>query len=185
MEMRRIGLAAAVFVAPFASQTSVASPFDEVRAGILVQGFGPFESPDKEDGLGINGEVLFNPLEGLSFIGAPRPHLGFTVATAENATSQIYTGLTWEQHIARRFFLNGGLGVAVHDGETSFDPFDPDIAEKSFLGCRALFRVSGGGGVMLTERVSASVHLDHISNAGLCSENEGLDNLGARLGYRF
>ena len=38
---------------------------------------------------------------------------------------------------------------------------------------------------MLTDKVSAAVHYNHISNAGLCSDNEGLDHLGARLGLRL
>lgn len=182
--MRSIVLAAAGLACLFVAQTSIASPFDEIRIGAVSQGLGPF-SPNKEDGVGINGELLFNPLGPSGLGGAIRPHVGVTVATGEFATSQIYAGLTLQQSFARRFFLGAGVGVAVHDGETSFDPFDPNGSDKSFLGCRALFRLNADLGYMLTERVSASLHVDHISNADICDENEGLDNTGVRLGYKF
>ena len=177
-----IAFFAAAVAAPLGAHAQ--SIFDEVRGGLLLQSVGPFSS-DKESGVGINGELLFKPLEGLSFIGAPRPHIGFSIATDSDATSQGYFGLTWEQHLGRKFFVNAGFGGAIHNGETDFDPLDPNINTTKYLGCRALFRLSGGVGYMLTDRVSASVHLDHISNAGLCDENEGLDNTGLRLGYKF
>lgn len=182
--MRSMVLAAAGLAGIFGPQMAGASPFDEVRIGAVSQGLGPF-SPNKEDGVGINGELLFRSVVNSVPGGSLRPHAGITVATGENATSQIYAGLTWEQRFARRFFLDAGVGVAVHDGETDFDPFDPDFLDKSYLGCRALFRLSAGLGYMVTDRVSASVHVDHISNADICDENEGLDNTGVRLGYRF
>lgn len=165
-------------------QPGAAGAIDEIRGGVLLQGAGPI-SPDKEEGAGINAEILFRPLAALSAIGAPRPHLGFSAATDGDATSQIYGGLTWELSLTAKFFADAGLGLAVHDGETDFDPMDPNIGSTQFLGCRALFRLSGDLGYRLTERLSVSLHADHISNAGLCSENEGLDNTGLRLGYRF
>jgi lipid A 3-O-deacylase len=166
------------------AQAAAASPIGEVRAGVFAQGLGPF-SPNKEDGVALNGEVLFKPIGALRFIGAPRPHVGLSVATGEHATSLGYAGLTWRQGVASRLFVEGGVGVAVHDGETEFAPPDPLINERNYLGCRVLFRLSADLGVMLTDRLSASVHADHVSNAGLCAENEGLDNAGFRLGYRF
>lgn len=175
---------AAVLAALLTATGAGAAPIDEVRGGVLVQGLGPLAS-DKEDGVSLNGEFLFSPLRSLSFIGAPRPHLGLSVATGEYATSQIYAGLTWELNVTPVFFLNAGVGVAVHDGETDFNPPDPLVGERNYLGCRALARLSGGVGYRLTPNLNAALHLDHISNAGLCSENEGLDNMGLRLGYSF
>ena len=58
------------------------------------------------------------------------------------------------------------------------------IGQKS-LGCKVLFRESAALGYLVTEKHSLSVALDHISNASLCSSNEGLDALGMRCGYRF
>lgn len=165
-------------------QPGAAGVVDEIRGGVLLQGAGLI-SPDKEEGAGINAEILFRPLAALLAIGAPRPHLGVSIATDGDATSQIYGGLTWELPLTTKFFVDAGLGVTVHNGETDFDPTDPNIDSTQFLGCRALFRLSGDLGYRLTDRPSISLHADDISNAGLCSENEGLDNTGLRFGYRF
>jgi hypothetical protein len=53
------------------------------------------------------------------------------------------------------------------------------------LGCRVLFRESLSVGVRFMKHHSLSVMVDHISNAGLCDHNDGLDTLGVRYGYRF
>lgn len=168
----------------FSAEAGAAGPVDELRLGVLAQGTGPF-SGDKEDGAGINVEALFRPLSGLSAVGAPRPHLGGSVATDGDATSHIYGGLTWEQHFTPKLFLDLSGGVAVHNAETDFDPGDSNIDSTKYLGCRAAFRVSSDLGYRLTGRLSVSLHVDHISNAGLCDPNEGLDNAGVRLGLRF
>lgn len=161
--------------------------FDEVRAGVYAQGCcGP--GSDKEQGAAINAEALFASPDFLSVLGAPRPLIGATVATDSDATSQIYSGLEWRVDVTPRWFVAAGAGVAVHNGET--DRFDPvadagRVDHTVFLGCRALFRLAGDVGYRLTGRVSASFHWNHISNAGLCRENEGLDQMGARLGLSF
>jgi lipid A 3-O-deacylase len=179
--MRIVSLAAALAVI---AAPAVAGPLDEVRGGVYLQGLGPF-SPNKEEGVGLNAELLFNRLEALKFIGAPQPHVGVTAATGDLATSVIYAGLLWEYDFTERIFINGGFGLAIHDGETRFTPPDPLANDRSYLGCRALFRLSADLGVRLTDRFSAMIHTDHMSNADLCSENEGLDNTGLRFGYDF
>ena len=161
-----------------------ASPIEEVRAGALIQGLGPF-SPNKEDGVAINGELLFRSVADFGEWGTLRPNLGLNIATAEFATSSIYGGLLWQADISRRVFIDFGAGLAIHDGETSFNPPDPLINERNYLGCRAEFYLQADLGYRLSERLSAMIHVDHMSNAGICSENEGLDNTGFRLGYQF
>jgi lipid A 3-O-deacylase len=174
-----IGAVAAVFPA-----ISSASPFDEIRAGVYAQGVGPL-TRNKETGAAINAELLFKSPEALSFLLSPRLNLGASIATDRDATSQVYGGFVWQQTIAQRYFIAAGAGLAVHNAETDLELSDPDIATTKYLGCRVLFRFSGDLGYMLTDRLSASIHYDHISNAGLCSPNEGLENSGFRLGYRF
>lgn len=171
----------------FFSAPAYAQGIDEARIGVTAQGFGGW-SPDLEQGAGVNLELLFESPRFLSVIGSPRPLIGANIAADSDATSQIYAGVEWKAYLAKRFFAAGMVGGAIHNGET--DPFDPvadagRINNTQFLGCRALLRLSADVGYDLAERVSASVHWSHISNAGLCDENEGLDNLGVRVGYRF
>ena len=174
-----------VLLAGFVEQ-AFANPIDEVRIGVLAQSCCGF-ARDEEQGVALNIDAAFSAPRVLRVIGAPRPVVGATIATDSDATSQIYAGLEWRlEH--RRFFVSGLAGGAIHNGET--DRFDPvEDADRSlntlFFGCRALFRLSADLGYRVTDRLRASVHWSHISNANLCSDNEGLDHLGARIGVGF
>ena len=53
------------------------------------------------------------------------------------------------------------------------------------LGCTPLFRESGAVGVRLSANWSVMATLERLTNAGACSENRGLTNVGARVGYTF
>lgn len=177
-----------IFIALIAGCISLAGaayagPLEEVRAGLYAQSCCGFGS-SKEQGAAINAEAVFQSPRFLSVLGAPRPVVGATYATDSDATSQIYAGLEWRAEISR-WFVAAGVGGAIHNGET--DRFDP-IADAGrvdstvFFGCRGLFRLAGDVGYRVTDRLSASFHWNHISNAGLCSDNEGLDQMGFRLG---
>ena len=183
MKMNSIFIALVIVFAPGAAH---AGALDEARLGVLAQGWGG-PGAHREQGAAINLEALFKSPEFLSAIGGPRPVLGATVATDPEATNQIYAGLDWTIDFGDRFFVSGLVGGAIHDGETKFDPLTdgPRIGDTVFYGCRALFRLSADLGYRLTERVSVSAHIAHISNAGLCQVNEGLDQTGIRIGYRF
>jgi len=159
---------------------------DELRVGVFAQGWGNI-GKDKEQGVGFNLETAFVSPGFLSAVGSPRPHLGVTIASDSDATNQVYFGLEWQAYLKRRLFASISLGGAVHDGETKYTEVvdRPRRSNTLFLGCRALFRVAGDIGYDVSERVRLSVHMAHISNANLCSVNEGLDHFGARLGYRF
>lgn len=176
---------AALAMASFVSQAR-AVELDELRFGVLAHSCCGFGS-SKEGGVALNGEAVFSSPRFLSVLAKPRPVIGASIATQEGATSQFYSGLEWRADISR-WFVSAGLGVTVHDGET--DRYDPvadaaRVDDTIFFGCRALFRLAADAGYNLTERVSASVHWNHISNAGLCSDNEGLDHLGVRVGLSF
>lgn len=155
----------------------------EIRGGVFSHDTGVFSS-NEEDGIALNGEILFNAPDFLRYIGNPRPHIGGTWAVEDGSTSQAYFGLTWEADFWRdRMFVYGSFGGAIHTGETGPESEIPP--DRKALGCRALFRESLGLGVNLTPRVNVAAHLDHISNARLCDQNEGLENAGVRFGYRF
>jgi lipid A 3-O-deacylase len=187
MLVYRAVFAAIILIAAAPVSASAEITIEELRGGILAQGCCG-QGTNKEDGVAINAEIVFASPKFLSVLGSPRPVVGASVATNTGATSQIYTSLEWRFKLSPRFFVSGGGGVAIHDGET--DPFDPvaDAARISttlFLGCRALFRLNGNVGYQISDRVSAMFYWAHISNAGLCQDNEGLDHTGMRLGYSF
>ena len=150
----------------------------EVRAGLFAHDQGPFSS-NKEDGVDINLEVIFISPDVLDIIWGPRPHFGLT-GNSSGDTSQAYVGLGWEWDFWRTWFAGFTLGGAIHDGKNTTSRLD-----RKELGCRVLFRQSIDFGYRFSKRHSVMAQLSHISNAKLCSENEGLENIRIRYGYRF
>ena len=150
----------------------------EIRGGILAHDTVPTLT-HKEPGADINLEILFHTPGFLRFIGSPRPHVGVAVNTSGD-TSQLYTGLTWEWDFWRNMFASLALGGAIHDGD-----LDMRSNDKKELGCRVLFRQAIELGFRFRQRHSLSLYIDHLSNAGICDQNEGLVLLGIRYGYRL
>jgi lipid A 3-O-deacylase len=154
---------------------------DEVRLGVLAANLDEGDSEDAETL--INGEILFGRFSGPhgdplhDFFLSPRPHIGFSV-TPDDGTNQVYAGLTWDFRLSDRLFVEASFGGTLHDGPTASS--DPDS-----YGCSLLFRESASIGYELTERLRLMLTVDHMSNAGLCDQNQGLTNAGVRLGYRW
>lgn len=135
----------------------------------------------KEEGKDINAEIRFQPFNWRPWrwIFSPTPHLGIHVNTEGN-TSQLYFGGTWSYDILWGVYVAGSLGFSVHDGET--DSGDP---KQKDLGLPVLFRESLELGYRVTDHHALSIILDHISNASLNENNEGLDTFGIRYTYRL
>jgi len=153
----------------------------ELRFGASLHNTGPF-ADKAEGGADIDAEILFVSPDFLGFLFSPRPQIGIHVNTV-GETSQLWGGLAWTADLWGRFFIEGTFGMAVHDGKLR----DATEQRREF-GSRILFRESIGLGVLFGDRNrhNFSVYLDHISHGGLFgSENEGMDNVGARYGYRF
>lgn len=179
----RSGAAAAILALSIAAPAAAQNVVSEVKLGVLEHDI-DFLGDDLEPGRDINAELLFASPGFLGPVFSPRPHLGVSVNT-DGATSQLYAGLTWtiraaDEGLLGRFWLSPFLGGTVHNGELR--SLDPD--EKS-LGSRALFRLGAELGVDITRRVNVSVVYEHASNAKLADENEGLNNAGIRVGWRF
>ncbi len=151
----------------------------EIKLGALAHDVPVLASRD-ESGVDFNVEVLFESPSALAALGAPRPHLGASI-NGSGDTSQAYAGLTWEwKPFAAPVWGALSLGGAVHDGELHAVRED-----RKALGSRVLFRLAAEVGYDVTESVRVSLLWDHISNAELAEENEGLNNVGVRLGHRF
>ena len=161
-----------------AKDRSDRSIFSEMRGGLLAHDFGPF-SHRKEKGIDINAEVLFTSPDFMDIIWLPRPTAGGSFNSSGD-TSQGYLGLTWEWDFLEHAFLSFFWGGAVHNGGKN-----PNVPDKKDLGCRVLFREGLDLGWRFSRNHALMAHLDHISNAKLCGENEGLESLGLRYGYQF
>jgi lipid A 3-O-deacylase len=154
---------------------------DEVRLGVLAANLE--EGGSEEAEVLINGELLFGRPEHaysdhiLDYFLRPRPHIGFSI-TPDEGTNQVYAGLTWDLELTGGLFVEASFGGVLHDGPT--DSNDPNS-----YGCSLMFRESASLGYNINEHVRVMLTVDHISNAGLCDQNQGLTNAGVRLGYRW
>ena len=183
----RVGALLAAFVGGVSTYPAWADdvPISEIRVGVAAHDTG-LGGVSREEGVAINGVVFFDNLprinsapNWLAFLLAPRPHVGGSINTSGD-TSYGFVGATWDFNITDLWFVDISLGGAVHSGNINEgDPMRQD------LGCRVLFREELSVGFRITERVNISANIEHISNAGLCSINDGLTNAGGRLGIRL
>ncbi len=152
---------------------------EETRFGLLYHDVGIWGGSSQEGGTDINGELIFSAAAPL-LAGVIRPNLGVSVNTS-GGTSKLYMGGFWQYRWQGPWFVDLGLSLAIHNGETRSEP----ASEMNQLGSRILFRLSCEAGFSLTEHHQLSLLFDHMSNAYLADPNEGLDTLGLRYGYRF
>jgi lipid A 3-O-deacylase len=180
MTMHDAALAADPIAPAYPRPVQPVSFVSEVRVGGTAHD--PW-SPEKGSA-NLTGEILFakpfTPADLFTSYFVPRPHIGGSL-NFDGRTSFAYAGLTWTVDITPRFFIEGSFGGAVHNGETGrIVPLD-----RNALGCSPLFRESGSVGVRLSANWSVMATIEHLSNAGLCAQNRGLTNIGARIGYTF
>ncbi len=162
------------------SESDPGDAVSEVRIGVLLHDQA-FLHERKETGQDLNLEVLFPSPRWKLFqaVRSPRPHLGASINN-NGGTNQLYGGFTWEWRPAGNAFVNGSLGLSLHDGA-----LEPGRRGLEGLGLRVLFRESVEVGYRFRARHGLSFLIDHISNAGLASENQGITSMGIRYAYRF
>jgi lipid A 3-O-deacylase len=130
----------------------------------------------------VSLDVLFTSpdLDVFRWIGAPRPELGASVNLA-GRDSMAHLALTWQLPVLDTpIFLEGSFGAAIHNGALS----GAEPGRQNF-GCRVNFYERYGIGANLADNVTATIAYEHTSNAELCAPNEGLSNLGLRVGVKF
>ena len=79
-----------------------------------------------------------------------------------------------------RVALSIGFGPAFNNGHVT-----GANGNHLSLGSRVLFHPSLELAYWFASRYSASVYYEHSSNAGLAKHNDGLNDLGVRLGLGF
>jgi hypothetical protein len=151
----------------------------ELRVGVMAHDVdGLWSGQRKESGFDVGMEVVLSPRREL-FSGVIRPNLGFTWHN-RGETSKAYAGAVWHWTTDHGFSFEIGLGGAVHTGER--ETRDPHRKE---LGSKLLFRTPIEVGYQIAERQRLSLFFEHVSNAWLADENEGMDLVGVRWAFRF
>ncbi|HST93901.1 MAG TPA: acyloxyacyl hydrolase [Microvirga sp.] len=168
---------------PGLASTAQPSFISEFRFGLSAQD--PWGSEGRDGSANLTSELLFaKPFTASDLFTSyfiPRPHVGGSL-NFDGMTSFAYAGLTWTVDVTPSVFVEGSLGGAVHRGK---DHPGNALDQHQALGCSPLFRESGSVGVRLSANWSLMATVEHLSNAGSCSANRGLTNIGARVGYSF
>ena len=146
--------------------------------GLLAHDYG-FASDHNEngDGVDLNLEAQFAPLD---FPGSPRPHVGVS-ANFYGDTSAAYAGLSFRFRETARWFVDGLLGAAVHNGPLHKDPVRCNLYSDCGYGVRILPHLGLEAGYRISPVSAVSLFYDHMSHKWIVDgENEGLDHIGLR-----
>ncbi len=162
---------------------------DEIRFGLYQHDTGLIGT-QKEHGVDSELEFLSHALTSLSLIGSPRIVVGGVVNSA-GQTDQAYIGLDAQWHFVHgvitpddSFFLEGNVGGSWNDGKTDVIGTPLEQHWKSH-GSHYLIRSGIDLGYSLNSNWSIAISFNHISNAGLASRNEGMNDLGLRVGRKL
>lgn len=109
---------------------------------------------------------------------SPRFHIGGQF-NLDGHTSYGYAGLLFTINFTQRIFFEPFVGIAVSNGVAAGD------ATHNPIGCTTLIHSGGNIGYRIDSNWSVMLTVHHISNAGLCSRNLGVNSYGAKIGYTF
>ena len=167
---------------------------DEVHVGVMAHNICVTDCKNafKEDGPNLELQVSFDSPGVLHWLGAPNPYVLASVNVAGD-TSFGGVGLEWRWDFAENWALEPGVGYVVHDGElenpyANGTPEAAQFAEEHLqLGSRDLFRTSIGLTRALGDAWEGQVFFSHLSHGQILGNgrNQGVDQIGVRLGYRF
>ena len=130
-----------------------------------------------EGGIDVQLGYRGGPITGLKL----EPYV-FASANTKGDTHFAAIGLS--RKFGNAVYIRPGIGLAVHTGSAANreNPFN----DKIEFGSRILFEPELGIGARLNERMTVEASWVHLSHATLFGrQNPGIDNIGARLNYKF
>ncbi len=171
-----------------------AGVIDAVRGGVTVHNacITDCDNANKEDGPNLVGEITFVSPQIMRHVGSPKPYVSVSANTA-GKTNFVAAGIAWDLRFADKWHFEPGFGYAAHDGELNL-PFPqgdqrntPFTKENVLLGSRDLFRTSFVLGRDIGDQWGVEGLWEHYSHGQILGEgrNQGMDNLGVRVRYRF
>jgi lipid A 3-O-deacylase len=194
-ESMRVKIASfAAFGAAMALAPAAKADVAQVHAGVMAHNIcvTDCKNANKEEGPNIELQLSFDSPGFLRWAGSPQPYIMGSLNFAGD-TSFGGAGLEWRWDFAEGWALEPGVGYVVHDGalENPFPGGGPDTvqyaSENVLLGSRDLFRTSLGLTRALAGPWEAQVFFEHLSHGQIIGSghNQGIDQAGIRLGYRF
>jgi lipid A 3-O-deacylase len=194
--LKRLHIAAAIGGLIALAAAPVQAKVSEARFGLFAHNVetNVAKNAGKEDGVDIQVEVLFDSPNLLKFAGAPRPSLVASL-NSQGETSFAGASLDWSFPIGTKFSIDPYLGYILHTGDPLNNPYAPADsvrrakfnAEELALGSRDLFRLGFAVSYAPSETWTTAIVYEHLSHGHILGgeKNQGLDNLGFRLGRKF
>ena len=171
----------AIFLTGVAIAMASAAPAHagEVFGGLYVHGV---DTPltlggSPEGGLDIQLGIRGNGVTGLKL----EPYV-FGALNTKGDTSYAAVGVS--RKFGKRIYVRPGIGLAIHNGSAA--KFDNPFNRKIEFGSRVLFEPELGVGFQASQRLSIEASWVHMSHAQLFGrQNPGIDNIGARVNFKF
>lgn len=153
----------------------------------------------REGGADIEVGVRSQRLESWTWLGKPQAH-AFISANTDGSSNFVAAGFSWAIPMGERLYFRPGLGLAYTDGKAGLPPANAqnispaETARRLRLyytridfGSKMLFQPELGFGYRFSPRLAGELSWVHISNGEIFhhGKNQGLDDAGARLIYRF
>ena len=171
----------------------------DVFGGIYGHGLGTKQS--QEGGADFTLGVRSERIDALWFIGKPSVHLMVGANTAV-PTDFVALGFNWPIAILHspHWYIRPGIGIAGTTGEADVgNPFQPGISAQERqrrqhladtridFGSHDLFEPEIALGYKINARYRIEASYVHLSNGQILhsGKNQGLDDVGVRLAYKF
>jgi len=146
-----------------------------------------------EGGLTVQGQFVLGDLPQTRKKVKFRPFVAFSANSAGNLITG-GGGIQANIFVSEKWFLEFQGGIIGHNGQLEPPSLEfPqgrrfDRTRRLFYGCPALFHLSPAVGRRIGNRAHLSLYYIHSSHGGiLCGSdvNDGIDNIGARVGFSF
>ena len=155
----------------------------------------------REDGVDLHLGYRTNKIQGLRWLGKPQVHAMISI-NSENTSNFVAAGFDWKINLGKPggFYLRPGMGLAYTDGAAGLPPVNqPGISQAEIdrrlylyyhridFGSQVLFEPELALGYDINDSWSAELSYVHLSNGQIFHQgkNQGLDDAGVRLVYKF
>ena len=171
----------------------------EILGGVYAHGVGVKQSQEG----GVDGLIGYrtDSITGWTWIWQPSFHV-IAGANTNVSTDFIAAGLDWKINLTRdhRWYIRPGIGLALTNGEANIgNAFAPGLSPAEMqrrlhlshtridFGDPVLFEPELALGYKVSDHWAAELSYIHLSNGEIFhhGENQGLDDIGARLAYHF
>ena len=166
---------------------------DEIRVGLALHDETVLQDRDSVESSGaISVEYIMDSPDWMKkwTLGA-RP-IAYGALNLSGKTNHAGVGLNWRARFLDGLYAEFGTGLSIHDGEltevNALSITGENDGLENIYGSRVLFRHQIALGYEINEQWNADIFLDHLSHGQILTNNprnDGLENVGIRIGRKF